>query len=64
MKKHSTFRAEDGGNVFLWKFGTTKMLHYIDANLKTLGVRGCRRQTLDRDEWKDVMEEAKAQRGL
>jgi hypothetical protein len=34
------------------------------ANLKTLDVRGWRRKALDRDKWKDVLEEAKARRGL
>jgi hypothetical protein len=34
-----------------------------EADLKTLGVRGCRKKTLDRDKWRDVLEEAKARRG-
>jgi hypothetical protein len=43
------------------------MLRWIDdiqADLKTLGVRGWRRKTLDTDGWRDVREEAKAPRGL
>jgi hypothetical protein len=36
----------------------------IEANLKTLGVRGWRRKVLDRDEWRYVLREAEAQRGL
>jgi hypothetical protein len=32
----------------------------IEADLKALGMRGWRRKVLDKDEWKDVLQEAKA----
>jgi hypothetical protein len=41
-----------------------KKLTFQKADLKTLGLRGWRRKALDRDKWKDVLEEAKARRGL
>jgi hypothetical protein len=38
--------------------------HDIEADLITLGLRGWRRKAFDRDEWGDVLEEAKARSGL
>jgi hypothetical protein len=35
-----------------------------EADLRTLGIRGRRRKALDRDEWRAVLEEGKARRGL
>jgi hypothetical protein len=36
----------------------------IEADLKNLGVRGWRIKTLDKDEWRDVLEETKARTTL
>jgi hypothetical protein len=36
-----------------------RLVDDIGADLKTLGLRGWRRKALDRDKWRDVLEEAK-----
>jgi hypothetical protein len=36
----------------------------IEADLKSQDVRRCRKKALERDGWRDVLEEAKARRGL
>lgn len=41
-----------------------RFLDNIDADLNGIGVRAWRRRALDRDDWKQILEEAKAHEGL
>ena len=41
-----------------------RWLDEVEEDLRTLGIRGWRRRTLDRDRWKEVLTAARAQNGL
>ena len=41
-----------------------RWLDGVEKDLRTLGVRGWRRRTQDRDKWKEVLTATRAQNGL
>jgi hypothetical protein len=66
MEEHNPAKKLTFQNPFGSRRKGRPKLRWVDdseADLKTLGVRGWRRKALDRDEWRDVLEEAKARRG-